>query len=183
MESYTGSRVADLERKFQIWNASTTALLVELADKNSYGPRGSPYAGSKVEDSLVFKETWKIFKQIPASSDTRGLNEGLCQILREAIALDKEINRQVARIEWNFGVTWPPMKFDPKSMTATKEQGGPATTDEVRLVIAPRLVKRGKSTGDDFGIENQLMPMEVSLMPASWMSSFSSTLKSFFTGE
>ncbi|KAM7207414.1 hypothetical protein V8F20_002294 [Naviculisporaceae sp. PSN 640] len=162
---YTGSRDADIERKFQAWNASTAAFLADLADDSPQRAGENSFADDKIENRTVFRVAWDFFRQIPTSSDTRGLSEGLLQIFRDAIELDKEINKQVARIEWDFGPYPPRMKFDPQSMTATKVQEQSATTDEVRYVIAPRMIKRGKSTGGDFEIENQLLPMEVSLMP------------------
>lgn len=69
----------------------------------------------------------------------------------------------MARIEWQFPSNQEVLKYDSRYMTLQRGQEQLRVTEEVHLVIAPRMVKRGRSTGRDFEMENQLLPMEVSL--------------------
>ncbi|KAM7191751.1 hypothetical protein V8F33_008718 [Rhypophila sp. PSN 637] len=166
VDDYTGPRDAVAERKFQKWSASTAALLIEL-DRNRRDSLDSIAGPQSLENTFFFQNTLNFLAQIPTACDPRGLKEGLYQICQDAIALDKEFRGQVARIDWDFRTGHTKMKFDPQYMVAAKEHGSPEAIDDVRLVIAPRMIKRGKSNGDDFEVEYQLVPMEVSLMLAS----------------
>jgi hypothetical protein len=88
------------------------------------------------------------------------------RIIADAIALDKEISRQVARVEWVFprrDAKSP--QFDPAIMELTQGETSSRTHQEVVLVVAPGLRKRGKSSGTDFDVENWLLPIEVSCEP------------------
>lgn len=139
--------------------------MIEVAE-NPQGSRDGAPVVEEIEDMETFKHTKDFIKQIPTSSDPRGLVQGLHQIFQLAISLDKEISRQAARVEWDLPRVHTGLKFNAQCMTVAREQERLATTDEVRLVTAPRMIKRGKSAGSDFHIEIQLLPMEVSLMPA-----------------
>ncbi|KAM7215781.1 hypothetical protein V8F06_008804 [Rhypophila decipiens] len=163
---YTGSRDPAVEQKFQIWSASTTAILMDL-DDNQQRSSASNSGAEKLENKGLFQGTLEFFTQIPTTCDPHGLADGFRQIFQEAIDLDKEISRQVARIEWDFQKGHTGMELDLARMTVARDEGGCATTDKVRLVIAPRVIKRGKSTGNDFEVEHQLLPMQVTLMLAS----------------
>ncbi|KAK4215400.1 hypothetical protein QBC37DRAFT_481483 [Rhypophila decipiens] len=164
--NHIGPRDAAAERKFQIWSASTAALLIEL-DHNQQGSSDNIISPLNIEDTDLLKGTLAFLAEIPTPCDPHGLKQDLCQILQEAIDIDKEISGQVARIEWDFRAGHTNMKFDPQYMVAAKEYGSAEAIDDVRLAIAPRMIKRGKSNGDDFETEYQLVPMEVSLMLAS----------------
>jgi hypothetical protein len=94
-----------------------------------------------------------------------GLSQELYDIFDQAINLDEEISKQVASVRWEFPVSEDlsdgSLLFDEKRMTAERGQSRRTQATEVRLVVAPAMIKRGKSTGEDFGTENILVKMAV----------------------
>ncbi|KAK0641360.1 hypothetical protein B0T16DRAFT_393654 [Cercophora newfieldiana] len=155
--SYSEHRDCDAERKFQVWRASTSVLLIDSVLSST--------ENGEVTDELL-TELHRFLQPLSTAHDTHGFDQELQHIYDDAINLDKEICRQVARIEWQFPCNEQVLDFDPQCMVLQKGQEQLPTAEEVRLVIAPRMVKRGKSTGQGFETENQLLPMEVSLQPS-----------------
>jgi hypothetical protein len=90
-----------------------------------------------------------------------GFKQEILKILEDAIVLDKEISKQVARVIWIFDRG----EFDHSSMVLEGEEKPQIGRKEVQLVVAPGLKKRGKSTGEDFKLENMLLRTEVSCEP------------------
>lgn len=72
-------------------------------------------------------------------------------IVGEAITLDQELSRQVAKFSWVF----------------ESEESDPSDSRKkyFQLPVAPGLKKRGKSSGEDFKTEISLLPVEVSYVP------------------
>ena len=68
-------------------------------------------------------------------------------------------------MEWVFDTDDSGMAFDPRIMRLENGQKQPAVARDVCLVIKPGMVKRGKSSGEDYGTEIVLLPMEVSVEP------------------
>ncbi|KAL4993917.1 hypothetical protein BDV10DRAFT_197915 [Aspergillus recurvatus] len=162
---YQGSMdpiVPDEERKFQMWLASTTAMVLDAGS----APKKSKAFTDQVQttnESLTRKMREVIDHFVVV--DDSGYPLELARIVEEAVKFDSEISRQVARVEWIFPVTATDIPFDPEVMrlgtgeTGSKEKEKPL----VRLVVCPAMRKRGKSTGDDFGSPPTLLvPMEVS---------------------
>jgi hypothetical protein len=148
----------EAERKFQVWTATTTGHLL---------------------DSMVTEEGSESFKVIQINKEffvakicdtidpflrsrEGGHAQELLRILDNAIALDKEISRQVARVEWVFPGKGGESVYDPATMELEKGEEPYKTNQEIVLAISPALKKRGKSTGEDFKLENLLLPLEVS---------------------
>ncbi|KAL2808091.1 hypothetical protein BJX63DRAFT_410501 [Aspergillus granulosus] len=148
------------ERKFQTWIASTTALVVDALNT----PGKSRSTETRAEAlAIKVRETIDPFLVI----EDGGYEQELNRILDEALKLDKEICRQIARIEWVFPPLAQEIPFDPVSMRLGTGEVAPKSAEPqiVRLVVCPGMKKRGRSTGEDFKVETLLVPMEVSCDP------------------
>ncbi|KAK3373351.1 hypothetical protein B0T24DRAFT_702936 [Lasiosphaeria ovina] len=164
--SYSRAAVdSEAQRKFQRWRASTAALFtaeVDAEDKRR-DREGLSAAKRRIHDGIY--STIQPF----ARSGSEGLAQELSHIIDGAIALDKEIGRQLAVVQWEFGNVDGPgtMAFDPTTMKLKPGQKPPSVNSPrnraVCLVIEPAMVKRGRVTGEDYGTETLLLPMQVSL--------------------
>jgi len=151
----------EAERKYQMWSATTTGLLLDTLNMEE---------GSEAYKRLE-KDKNEILEQIQITIDpfVRSCDEGYTQelrrILNDALALDREISRQVARVFWVFGSKKTQLMFDSTTMELEKGEKPSKANQEVLLVVGPAMRKRGKSTGEDFNVENVLLQMEVSCEP------------------
>ncbi|KAL4931806.1 uncharacterized protein BDV17DRAFT_288390 [Aspergillus undulatus] len=159
--------VPEEERKFQIWLATTTAMILEAGNDPHVSETFKSQNKAKVA-SLVEKIRG-IIDPFTTLQD-QSYQQELARILQECIELDKEICRQVARVEWDFPPPAKEIPFDPKTMkrgtgeTSPRDKKG--NPQLIRLVICPAMKKRGKSNGEDFGAPAALLiPMEVSCQP------------------
>ncbi|KAF4627522.1 hypothetical protein G7Y89_g10640 [Cudoniella acicularis] len=146
------SRNPETERKFQVWSATTTALLFDSMDTEGGSEEYKDFLVSNIRETI---------DPYLRSRDSDYPQE-LLRILDNAIALDKEISRQVARVEWVFPGTKEKIMYISASMELERGEKSPKPDQEVLLTISPGLQKRGKSTGEDFKAENLLVPAEVS---------------------
>ncbi|KAL4791056.1 hypothetical protein BDV19DRAFT_371125 [Aspergillus venezuelensis] len=157
----------DEERKFQIWLASTTALILEAG--------ADPHTSKRFKDQNEEKVAGLVEKVRGvidpfATTADKAYNQELAKILEECINLDREICRQVARVEWVFPDPGKEVRYDAKSMKpatgekfAVDKKRDTQLVRLVRLVICPGMKKRGKSNGDGFAAPaSMLVPMEVS---------------------
>ncbi|KAL4781260.1 hypothetical protein BJX76DRAFT_360039, partial [Aspergillus varians] len=157
--------VPEEERKFQVWLASTTAMVLDVGNAPSTSKTLAAQVDEKIR-SLVDKirEVIDHF----ATVTNPGYTLELTRIVEEAVQFDTEISRQVARVEWVFPALGKAVLFDAELMRLGT--GEPASKEReqqlVRLVVCPAMKKRGKSTGDEFGSPPTLLvPMEVSCEP------------------
>ncbi|CBF78519.1 hypothetical protein AN7371.2 [Aspergillus nidulans FGSC A4] len=154
--------VPDEERKFQMWLASTTAMVLDAGS----APNKSRVFTEKVHrnnDTLTRKMRGVLDHYLVVDDPAYPLE--LARIVEEAVKFDTEISRQVARVEWVFPAAGNEILFDPEIMRlGTGEMGAKEKQKQlVQLVVCPAMRKRGKSTGDDFGLPSTLLvPMEVS---------------------
>ncbi|KAH8647091.1 hypothetical protein BGZ60DRAFT_535442 [Tricladium varicosporioides] len=147
----------EAERKFQMWSATTTGLLSEKLDLND---------GSKEYQILYERKERRvgyIYKTIEPFSRVmdEGFQKDLFKIISDAVTLDLEISKQVARVTWVFD-NGP---FNPDLMELEAGENSCPENEEVQLIVAPGLKKRGKSTGDGFKTENTLLLIQVSCEP------------------
>ncbi len=112
----------------------------------------------------IFNGIWDTIHPFLKSS-SEGFSQELRRIIDDAVDFDKEVSRQLARVEWVFDSGNSGMVFDPRIMKLEKGQKQQAVARDVCLVIKPGMVKRGKSSGEDYGTEVVLLPMEVSVEP------------------
>ncbi|KAL4785487.1 hypothetical protein BJX76DRAFT_356043 [Aspergillus varians] len=152
----------ELERRFQMWSAEATALILQMCDFTEGSLEYKRVQSTKKE---IRAEFWDIADQY-LSTRSGAPGQAFRRILDNAIALDKEIHQQAARITWEFPPEGIRVGFNPKLMEAEKGQQRPKPDQQVLLVVVPAVKKRGKSDGQDFQAEEQLLvPMEVSCQP------------------
>ncbi|KAI8713424.1 hypothetical protein NCS52_01287100 [Fusarium sp. LHS14.1] len=110
------------------------------------------------------KEAGRIVGRLLNTFDTiAGSREDLAgelsSIISEAFVLGKEISRQIARIAWTLDLEQ--QVFDEDTMEL--ETGDPVKEPRVvNWVVAPGVIKRGKSTGEGFRHEEMLLKRIVS---------------------
>ncbi|EFW99422.1 hypothetical protein CMQ_7790 [Grosmannia clavigera kw1407] len=87
------------------------------------------------------------------------------EIFHTAVRLDEDIKQQVARVLWVYeydGLTDADVDFETIEVKGDSSLAKEKKRSRERpVVIAPALVKRGKSTGQDFHIENTLLKIVV----------------------
>ncbi|KAL2826691.1 hypothetical protein BDW59DRAFT_160883 [Aspergillus cavernicola] len=158
--------VPEEERKFQMWLSSTTAMILDGG--KARGKSRSLTTQVETEVKSLVEKVREVIDPFVALKDL-GYPQELNRIMEEAIELDTEISRQVARVEWVFPKPAQEVPFDSTIMRLGTAEMLPKEKEKqmVRLVICPAMKKRGKSTGEDFQSESLLVPMEVSCEPAS----------------
>lgn len=102
-------------------------------------------------ESDVLDEFQAIFEHCSESD----FGDGLSDILKNAINLDMELSRQVAKYSWVFETG----EFDTSTMDLVGDYK-PGEKD-IQLIVAPGVKKRGKSTGEDFNVEIPLLLTQV----------------------
>ncbi|KAH6989570.1 hypothetical protein BKA56DRAFT_668708 [Ilyonectria sp. MPI-CAGE-AT-0026] len=146
----------EAERKFQMWSATTTGLILDAVVVNSKEEHDDLLTLENKKARIIgyIKETigrW-------STPDNGGFNDQLSAILDKALVLDREISRQVSKVEWIFA--WERSannKFNPDTMDLEKGDTIPHKDAEVRFAVAPGVLKRGKSTGEGFRTEMCLL--------------------------
>ena len=82
-------------------------------------------------------------------------------IIKEALDLDQLFSKQVADICWTFGAD-EHRRFNEASMELQQAEKRAVDGQEVQFVVAPGLIKRGRSTGEDYEITSILLRTTVS---------------------
>ena len=95
-----------------------------------------------------------------SKSSPKELADQISHILNEALHIDKLISKQAAEVVWFAHELKGPRNLaqDPSELQRGERVVG--DTHDVRWVLAPGMMKRGKSTGEDFDIENILLDIE-----------------------
>ncbi|KAH6723638.1 hypothetical protein BKA61DRAFT_686277 [Leptodontidium sp. MPI-SDFR-AT-0119] len=136
----------DAERKFQTWRANTSTLLLDRLDLKKGNETSKEIGDCRREIVHHFFEALE-----PYLRSKKDVRQALFDIVSEAITLDQELSRQVAKFSWVF----------------ESEESDPSDSRKkyFQLPVAPGLKKRGKSSGEDFKTEISLLPVEVSYVP------------------
>ncbi|KAI8230948.1 hypothetical protein K4K54_000368 [Colletotrichum sp. SAR 10_86] len=154
---------SDIEacRRFSLWRAETAAMAIEIINSSRAKQEScNEFFLGKIESVCNY-----ICKHLVALTKTiKGIHEEVFDILQEAVKLDEAMKRQAVRLEWIFPE--PQKPFDSYTMTLASGETWDADMDGVCLTTSPGLVRQGKSTGDDFGIETRLLSSEVSWSPS-----------------
>ena len=82
-------------------------------------------------------------------------------IIKEALDLDQLFSKQVAEIYWTMDAN-EPGAFHEASMELQQGEKRPVDGQKVQLVVAPGLIKRGRSTGENYEMKSLLLRMTVS---------------------
>lgn len=149
----------EAKRKFQMWRASTTTLLLDAKKLDQRDDHGTHRGLNEKVESIC--ESLRVFSK----SKDKELIDQLFRIVNEALNLDKLISKQVAEVIWDsdLGKNSGQFNQDLMELWRGKEQTG--DSGNVWLVSAPGMIKCGKSTGEDFNVENILLKMEVAWEP------------------
>ncbi|KAF2682389.1 hypothetical protein K458DRAFT_307514 [Lentithecium fluviatile CBS 122367] len=150
----------EAERKFRIWRATTVGLLLDSMDLMD--EKLSHETNKDLEEwkSWLSKGVEDVIGGV-RRPDSQGYAQEFQRIIDEALVLDKEISRQVSAVRWTYPGKEIPAIFDSSTMEAEKGEKISEARQKVVLVTSPGVVKRGKSTGEDFDKETLLLRMEV----------------------
>ena len=138
-----------------MWKANTSAFLVDaLKFDQEQGYGMSEKSREKVQD--LRKQLAPLTK-----SKNEGVTTQIYEIVYEALDLDQLFSKQVAAIYWTVGVD-EARYFNEALMELQHGEKRAVDGQKVQLVVAPGLIKRGRSTGEDYEIESILLKMTVS---------------------
>jgi hypothetical protein len=153
----------ETEREFQIWKATTSNLALRyIKDENQALVQK---AADSVHRDFV-SCTLDVIGCFRPNSDEY-LRIQLREISERSVALDQKMCRQVARFDWIFPLARGPIPFDAQTMEVDLTEAAPQPGQYVDLAVAPGLMKRGTSTGENFDTELLLLKMTVSCLPLS----------------
>lgn len=149
----------EAKRKFQIWRANTSTLLLDALEMEVLGDR-------RVARSYVLSRYPEIFRGLEPLSNLNGddLKDRLLDLLNEALELDKLFSYQVAEVKWLYRSPKDLGQFDQDLMELELNKEQMSDGEMVMLVSAPGVIKCSKSTGEGFDVENILLKMEVGYM-------------------
>ena len=133
----------EAERKFHCWRATTIAMLLENLDQKKADLDVKRRTDFYVR--CIFNTLCDWIKR----EEEKECKDQIAAIINQAQALDKEINRQAGHIRWLSDIQ---QAKTGKCVQRAKQDG---------VVLSPEVLKRGKSTGEDFEQETTLVEMEV----------------------
>ncbi|KAJ5163383.1 uncharacterized protein N7500_005213 [Penicillium coprophilum] len=151
----TEDKVPDPLRKFHSWRANTSTMLIHLKSLDENIPRDDVHDFA-TRQSLALNKWLCRFSH----SDPEMLHSQLTDLIKQTVRLDQDLSRQVASIRWSFarGLS---LMFNPSSMTLPSNYQVPSEALKVRLVLAPGITRRGRSSGDQFDKIVLLLKTEV----------------------
>lgn len=154
----------EAKRKFQMWKANTTALLLEAFNAK----QEDEHEVDRKCVQEVIQDIFESLRSISKSKDKDILRDQISRLIAEALDLDKLINSQVAEVTWVSDLRQNAGRFNEDLMETEqgeKRQPEDSKTFVTLICIAPAMIKRGKSTGEDFDVTNMLLKMTVSCIP------------------
>ena len=141
-----------------MWKANTSTLLVDALKLE----RGE---GQDISGRLREGAQGLCAKLAPLTkSRYESLKAQMFAIIRQALDLDQLFSKQVADICWTFGADGP-RRFNEASMELQHAEKHAVDGQEVHFVVAPGLIKRGRSTGEDYEMTSILLRTTVSCEP------------------
>lgn len=147
---------AEAIKRFKLWSVSTTALLQDCVSGNTQTRPEDPKENN-IFKSIVLRAHDVISPFTAPHSDPHACIAELEEILVRALAFDRDICRQAADVTWEFGHAEGETFFDPATMAVERGERAPGVGDEALLVVAPGVYKLGKSNGDGFEGERQMV--------------------------
>ncbi|KAI0865569.1 hypothetical protein F4860DRAFT_509458 [Xylaria cubensis] len=151
------SITSSAEQKFQNWKATTSALILESLPEGEASGDMIDDVGEFIEGFIT--EVLSILQPFTRSRDERIL-EDLRSIFETAICLDRDLCRQAGSVYWVFLPSQYRVTFNPEEMEMERAS---RSGQYVKLVTAPALVKRGKTTGKNATANYMLLKMAVTL--------------------
>ncbi|KAG7294154.1 hypothetical protein NEMBOFW57_004222 [Staphylotrichum longicolle] len=147
--------VPEGKTRYHMWRANTANLVLNAVrlGRNPDDPHDlpAPFSQHLAEDI----EAWAR----PLTKSASGaVQHELVNIVQQFVDLDEGISEQVASLSWSFQS--PICRFESASMEPQPGQPSLTDTQDGALVVAPALIKCGKSSGDDFDVTSALLKMQ-----------------------
>ncbi|KAJ8110315.1 hypothetical protein ONZ43_g5900 [Nemania bipapillata] len=153
----TTDAAADLDvvYKYQLWKADTANLIAEREEPDEAKARAG-------QEKLRRELARGLCRPLIAFTGSKSahLENDMVQIIDKVLELDQMISRQVAKVSWETG-RLSIEHYDSQSM---EPHGGgelQMEPDDYLVAITPGMMKRGTSTGANFGVNNRLLRTEV----------------------
>lgn len=147
--------VPDAKRKFHTWRATTTNIMMEILGLDREQVLKDASKLCQEQASLITNDLSDLLQ--PSCRGT--VEDLLIDIFDQSLILSEMIDTQLASITWSDTKRKHKAgQSDPHMMDFQYEKSHPSHEPR-RLVIAPGLVRRGKSSGDSFDVE------EVEILP------------------
>lgn len=154
---HTASVAPEAQRRFHIWRAETSGLILDA--KNLKDKRKAEHSHRSAIAKTAQSLAGHLKYITPAKSDK--FITSLEKLIDSAFSLDQIFSQQVARWSWYF-LPSSPCNFDPDMMDMVDCTMQPGPERLVYLTLAPALVKRGRSSGDEFDLAPEVrLQMEV----------------------
>lgn len=153
---------SDLEakRKFRIWRATTATLVL---DSNKFHQKEGHGATRRLNENKVH-DICEVLSPF-SKSKYKDLADQLFSIVNEALDLDNLVTLQAVEVIWYSHLTKKNGQFDQDLVRLQQGEKQTGNNGSMYMVTAPAMIRRGKSTGEDFDSETILLKMEVELGP------------------
>ncbi|OIW26649.1 hypothetical protein CONLIGDRAFT_620543 [Coniochaeta ligniaria NRRL 30616] len=151
------SRVTpDSERKYHMWRANTSTLLLEASAQVEAGASDHRRKFSNGHVRKIYNAL-----SLLSASDSQSIADRLEDIINYSVDLDAQFNKQVAVVQWEtIKAPHSAWAFDPTWMEFERGQARTDIVPAIELVLAPALLKYGKSSGDGFETMATLLKLE-----------------------
>jgi translation initiation factor RLI1 len=133
----------EAERKFHFWRATTIAMFLDSLDQKK-----ADLQLKRRTDEYVLR-IFNTLRELIKQEEEKGCKDQIATIINQALALDKEINRQTGNVRCIGDIQ--------QAKTVNHAQ----RVKQDGVVLIPEVLKRGKSTGEGFDQETILVEMEV----------------------
>lgn len=130
-------------RKSVCRRATTIAMFLESLEQKSVDVD----VKRRTDDHV--RRIFDTLREFMGREEERECNDQIAAIIGQAFALNKEINRQAGFLRWISDIQQPKTG---NHVQRVKQDG---------VVLSPKLVKRGNSTGEGFDQETTLVEMVV----------------------
>ena len=141
-----------------MWKATTSTLLVDALKLD----REEGQDLSRTLEDMAEELCTHLAPFI--KSKYKSFRAQIFDIIREALDLDQLFSKQVAEICWTFGAD-EPRNFNEATMELQQAEKRAVDGQQVQFVVAPGLIKRGRSTGEDYETTTILLRTTVSCEP------------------
>ncbi|KAK9412834.1 putative PH domain-containing protein [Seiridium unicorne] len=156
-DEFNDSSKLEALKKYHIWRATTADMVFKTdATMKTQDARRSYI------DSVIKKHIDPITLRFIREPQRGQYHDLLHQIVENAVNLDEEISRQPAMVSWVFEA--PESGPDSEGLDDTCLHYAVSGNQGVPVIIAPALMKRGKSSGEDFHEETQLLAAEICIV-------------------
>jgi hypothetical protein len=127
-------------------------------------PKRNKEMEEKFKDELIRECIDPVTLRFIRSSEEKEYYGHLNHIIDKALELDREISKQVAQVEWVFDDRQPRSSSRASHREGWTQRASSRGREGVSVIVAPAVLKRGKSSGDNFDEEQELMAPEITVI-------------------